>query len=90
MLTHVPAAVLAALLQARKGSTDDARERLRTALQQHEVREKAAPAAEKRNTAAVSASAAPPTSAAQAYVEGFVRESVAAAYRLLGTLEHQV
>jgi hypothetical protein len=90
MLTNVPTAFHAVLLQARKGQTDDARECLRKALQQHEAREEAAPAAEDKKTAAASASAAPPASAAQAYVEGFVRESVAVAYRLLGTLEHQV
>ena len=48
-----------------------------------------AEAAGKKKTASVSASAPPPTSPAQAYVEGFVRDNVAAAYRLLGTLEHQ-
>jgi membrane protein involved in colicin uptake len=89
MLTNVPNAFHAERLQARKGQTDDARESLRKALQQHEAQEQAAPAAEKKKTAAASA-AAPPASAAQAYVQGFVRGCVAAAYRLLGTLEHQV
>jgi membrane protein involved in colicin uptake len=89
MLTNVPTAFHAERLQARKGQTDDARESLRKALQQHEAQEQAAPAAEKKKTAAASA-AAPPASAAQAYVQGFVRGCVAAAYRLLGTLEHQV
>ena len=89
MLTYVPTAFHAERLQARKGQTDDARESLRKALQQHEAQEQAAPAAEKKKTAAASA-AAPPASAAQAYVQGFVRGCVAAAYRLLGTLEHQV